>query len=118
MARRDAAAWSAARSVGSFVQQATGQLQAATELRQVKACIRAINETFIVRTAVSLDEAQQPWIAELDSALEQQASVVGWPLIQQCFYEDQFPAWATTVLTGTVCVLCDLTRYQICCQSG
>lgn len=101
MSKRSAAAWSAARSVGSFVQHITRQLQSARRLQQVVAAVKAIHNTFVEHHSnqesfTAADEELQ----EINSNLQQHAQAVGWPVLQQCFYQDQFSAWSTCVLTG------------------
>lgn len=112
MNKRDTAAWSSARLVGSFVHHVTRQLEAARDLEEVIACIQLILQTFItgsLQGGCADDGAHVQ--SDLQQALHQYVASVGWPVIQQCFFEDQFPGWATSVLTG-MCAL------MLMCQSS
>lgn len=103
---RCAAAWAAARCVGQWVQQQVASIEGATELHQVTDSLQAVLNVLIFGATSDQNRQQQLQRGacevsnQLQQALLQQAQALGWPALQQCFYDDQYEAWATSVLTG------------------
>jgi hypothetical protein len=103
---RDAAGWAAARCVGAWVQHQLTCLQGAKDLQQVAECLNAVLQLFINNSqdSAAIQPDQQAGTCkdgnQEQQQLRQHAQAVGWPVLQRCFFKDQYEAWATTVLTG------------------
>jgi hypothetical protein len=103
---RDATGWAAARCVSAWVHQQLTCLQGAKDLQQVAECLIAVLQTFICDPQSSktqqLDEQADACKDgdQVQQLLLQHARAVGWPVLQRCFFEDYYMAWATSVLTG------------------
>ncbi|WIA12878.1 hypothetical protein OEZ85_006499 [Tetradesmus obliquus] len=102
---RDAASWAAARCVGAWVQQQLTCLQGAKDLQHVADCLHAVLQLFISDSQDdSAKDAEHPAGTctdgdQVQQQLLQHAQAVGWPVLQRCFFDDQYGTWATTVLT-------------------
>lgn len=104
---RDAYAWAAARDIGTATRALVERLSAANSAGEAAAVLRDALAWFShpppeeSETTSGSDAREVPaWPA----ALRRHAALLGWPQLQRLWLEDQFPAWATAVLTGVVCL--------------
>jgi len=97
--QRDSFTCAAARTVGNTAAALLQQLTAATDIEDVKASLKSALYLFIDPNNEALHR-QDPVLSGMQQALQLQAQLVGWQRLHKCFMEDQYPAWATAILTG------------------